>query len=354
MKYIGKIKGGRDVNIGVCSPNNHLVITGVSGSGKSVRILDIEEHIVENGDTIIALDVNGTHEENKEMYCFNHISAQKDGLDMKILDMSLINEGRETRMNFIEYLMETLCPKQLRGACQLASVRRAIEFAIRYREKFSTDMEAIACGLKEQEDSAALGAYNHLCPILEGNIFRDSEKRILEHKVNVISLKGLNPKTQKRVVEIVLNVLWRQIRIEGSSGHRFTLVMDEFQNLDFSQTSVLFQMLTEARKYGVDLILATQTLAIFSKKELAVINQAATKLFFQQSAADLKKIADLIGSDDREKWISMLSRLRIGRAIAVGELEVGGRRLHQPIVTSSVYQKSNFEVEMIWGGSKDA
>ena len=250
--------------------------------------------------------------------------------------------------------METLCPKQLRGACQLASVRRAIEFAIRYREKFSTDMEAIACGLKEQEDSAALGAYNHLCPILEGNIFRDSEKRILEHKVNVISLKGLNPKTQKRVVEIVLNVLWRQIRIEGSSGHRFTLVMDEFQNLDFSQTSVLFQMLTEARKYGVDLILATQTLAIFSKKELAVINQAATKLFFQQSAADLKKIADLIGSDDREKWISMLSRLRIGRAIAVGELEVGGRRLHQPIVTSSVYQKSNFEVEMIWGGSKDA
>lgn len=350
MKYIGKITGGRDVNIAETSPNGHLVITGVSGSGKSVRIADIERHIVRNGGTVIALDANGTHVRNEGINDCNYISAQKDGVNLKILDTTLVNEGRETQINLVEYILETICPRQLRGACQLACVRKAVEFAIRYRDEFLSDMEAIACGLKEQEDSAALGAYNHLCPILEGNIFRESEKRIQKRKINILSLQGLNPKTQKRVVEIILSVLWRQMRVKGCGDKRFTLVLDEFQNLDFSQDSVLFQMLTEVRKYGVDLLLSTQTLTIFSKKELAIVNQASTKLFFRQSSTDSKKVADLIDLNNKEKWISILAHLRVGQAVAVGELNIGGRRLSQPVITSSMYHERIIRE----GGSQDA
>ena len=101
----------------------------------------------------------------------------------------------------------------------------------------------------------------------------------------------------------------------------------------------MFQMLTEVRKYGVNLILSTQTLTTFSKKELAIINQAATKLFFQQSSTDLKKVAELVESGRKDKWITALSRLRIGQAVTVGELEIGGRQLQQPVITCSVYNK---------------
>lgn len=113
MKYIGKIASGRDVSITETSPNGHLVITGVSGSGKSVRIADIEEHIVENGGTVIALDVNGTHEKNEKSKYFNYISAQKDGLNREILYMSLVNEGNETQINFIGYVQSSTDSKKV-------------------------------------------------------------------------------------------------------------------------------------------------------------------------------------------------------------------------------------------------
>ena len=89
--------------------------------------------------------------------------------------------------------------------------------------------------------------------------------------------------------------------------------------------------------------MATQTLTIFSKKELAIINQAATKLFFQQSSTDLKKVADLIEPGHSDKWISKLLQLRLGQAIAVGELEIRGRKLQQPIITNSMYLKGSIQ-----------
>ena len=155
-------------------------------------------------------------------------------------------------------------------------------------------MEAIAHGLEEQDSQPAAGAYNHLCDILEGNFFRKSSKKFEEGKLNILSLRGINPKTQKRIIEIFLSVIWRGMRMSDENRKTWTIVIDEFQSLALERDSVLFQMLTEARKYGISLILATQTLSIFTKNELSVINQASTKLFFRQSITDARKIGELI------------------------------------------------------------
>lgn len=338
--YIGKISKGHIVNIGASSPNPHIIITGISGSGKSVRIEDIERQAIRNGGTILVFDIDGTHSKIDTEIC-NYISAQEDGLKIEFLDMSLVKQKKESIINLVQYVMETICPREMHGAVQLGTVRKAILFALENRKKYKSDMEAILQGLKEQEGTAAMGAYNHLCPILEGNIFRDSAKKIKKNKVNIISLQGINPKTQKRIMEIMLCVLWRKIRIAGSGKDRFMLVLDEFQNFDLRKETTLSQMLVEARKYGIQLLLATQTLTIFNKKELAVINQAATKLFFQQSSTDAKKVAELIEPNHKDKWCSELSRLRVGQAITVGALEIAGRSVHQPIITSSDYQEQN-------------
>lgn len=195
--------------------------------------------------------------------------------------------------------------------------------------------------MEDQEETAALGAYNHLYPILEGEIFRESEKAIQPGKLNIISLQSLNPKTQKQVAEIILAALWRDKRSSGAvTENKMTLVLDEFQNLDFQRGSVLFELLTEGRKYGLEIIMATQTLAIFSKKDLAIINQAAVKLFFQQSMTDLAGIASMIEPKHKEKWIEKLVDLQIGEAIAVGNLEVAGKKINQPILTHSYFNET--------------
>nr|WP_302141295.1 hypothetical protein [uncultured Schaedlerella sp.] len=240
--------------------------------------------------------------------------------------------------NLLEYVMTILCPRQLRGAVQQNAVREALKFAIRNQKNFSTEMEAIAEGLNVQDSTEAKGAYRHLCDILEGNIFRCSEKQIIERRLNIISLKGINPKTQKRIIEIFLGVYWKMLRTNENNLKKCTLVIDEFQNLAFETNTVLFQMLTEARKYKLQLILATQTLTVFSKKQLAVINQAAVKLFFQPNVVDIRQIADFIEPGKKENWFAKLRDLKIGQAITVGELEINGHPKSQPIVTYSDYQ----------------
>ena len=77
--YIGTISNGAEVMIGKASPNFHIVITGMSGTGKSVRIADIEKHILAENGTIVVLDVNGTHSGFMNDR-YNHISAQEDGV----------------------------------------------------------------------------------------------------------------------------------------------------------------------------------------------------------------------------------------------------------------------------------
>ena len=50
-------------------------------------------------------------------------------------------------------------------------------------------------------------------------------------------------------------------------------------------------------------------------------------------------IAKLVEPNQEKYWEPVLAKLKIGQAIAVGELEVeGGRRISRPIITRSAYK----------------
>ena len=334
LRYVGKMHKNMDVIISPSSPNNHVIMSGISGSGKSYRIEDMERRIVDRGGTVVVIDINGNHSLSIGNDV-SFISAQEDGLMLHLLDRKWVDEGKETISNLISYVIWAICPKQLRGACQISSVREAVKFALNHRSAFASDMDAIAYGLKKQNTQAAQGAYNHLYDVLEGKVFCNCRKKIRKHDLNIISLKGINPVTQKKIAEILLCAFWRQMRMYGEKNDAWTLVIDEFQNLNFAEGSALYQMLTEARKYHLSLLLATQTMSIFSKKERAILNQAAVQLFFRQAKTDERQIAALIDATKKEKWEMALKHLHVGEAIAVGDLQVNGRDIMQPVITTS-------------------
>lgn len=60
-RYVGNLQNGIKVRISSDSPNRSIVISGISGTGKSVRICDLENQIVAGGSTVIALDLDGSH-----------------------------------------------------------------------------------------------------------------------------------------------------------------------------------------------------------------------------------------------------------------------------------------------------
>ena len=56
---IGELKDGMAVRISQKSPNEHLLLVGTSGSGKSTRIKEIIQDSIRQGETVIAIDLNG-------------------------------------------------------------------------------------------------------------------------------------------------------------------------------------------------------------------------------------------------------------------------------------------------------
>lgn len=73
--------------------NKHVGITGMSGSGKSVRLNQLELNAVKDGKTVIVFDINQSHAAENiflpvrgeyESYV-NRIEAKSDGIDIKFL-----------------------------------------------------------------------------------------------------------------------------------------------------------------------------------------------------------------------------------------------------------------------------
>lgn len=190
--------------------------------------------------------------------------------------------------------------------------------------------------LKEQGDDVSIGVYSRLWDVLEGDFFRKKAKPFQKGMLNILSFKGISPSTQCHLIEIFMGVLWCKLRVGDSPATTsgITLSVDELQNLSVSRKSVLFELLTEARKYKLHLILATQSISVFDRMQISVLNQCATTLLFKSAANDLEKLLKLMNFDDKDTWRRILKNLQIGQAVTIGTLSCNGRKITSPVITT--------------------
>jgi DNA phosphorothioation-dependent restriction protein DptH len=81
------------------------------------------------------------------------------------------------------------------------------------------------------------------------------------------------------------------------------------------------KILTEGRKFGLNLILATQNIANFQKDETSRLFNASQKLFFKPTETEVKsyiKIISDITGDKQTNWAKKLLSLKQGECYAVG------------------------------------
>lgn len=104
------------------------------------------------------------------------------------------------------------------------------------------------------------------------------------------------------------------------------------------EDSVLLEMLCEARKYHVNIVLATQSIAGYRNDIKAALDKTAVHLYFQQELTDAKKVASLIDVNKKEMWENELKSLRIGKSIAVGCFRVRGKTISHPIIIKSDFK----------------
>lgn len=335
MKYVGVLADGTKVKISSDSPNRSIVISGISGTGKSVRICDLETQIIAGGSTVIAFDLDGSHSilSGEE----NVISVREDGIALKFLDAEILKKSANEMSLYICEVADLLFSATKAGDRQKGILRDAILWALKNRKCFGSDFEAIEAGLEEIGTERALGVRDKIWPLLKCNVFRESKREIQKGKINIISLEGLDPDLKVVISEILLKNLWKEALIVKEN--KITIIVDEFQHLLLNKKAMLVQLLTEGRKYGLDVILATQSLARFSNDTLVALNQAAVRLYFRPALNETKELALQIDSVNVERTMLMLKQLKIGESVAVGNLEFSGRQMNRPIVIKTNYKE---------------
>jgi len=181
---------------------------------------------------------------------------------------------------------------------------------------------------------------NKLSTMVKSNLFDEQDSQSWgeifnnpESDVNVVQLASFSKDIMQIATEFILWDLYAYACANGNKNSPLPIVLDEVQNLDHSLESPLGKMLTEGRKYGLSLILATQTLSMLSKEEQDRIFQASHKLFFAPAETETNTYAKLLEQSvpgkDRKYWIKELSRLQKGECISVGlHMDSHGRAVH--------------------------
>lgn len=339
--YVGNVNG-QQCCISQFAPNASICMTGISGSGKTVRMQKIELDCVQNGATVIVFDLNQTHTESQifasiyEEYDrhINRIEAIKDGINLSFLTPMQNAQGeQESLVGLVNAAVNALTAGQNMGPQQIGVLRNAVMNAVKNRPHFQTDVEAIAYFLIQDDDARANAVYQRLWTVLNSGVLRSSEKTILCGRINIVDFSMLDTLTKSTIVEIILSDIWRKVTVLGAEtmGTEIVLALDEFQLLSWKRSAVMRDILREGRRFGVKVLMATQTLDIFAKDVVSMLNQMANRLVFRPPTSEICRLAKMIDPKKYEMWSGQLACLQIGESIGLGDFIVGGQEVRHPI-----------------------
>ncbi len=106
-----------------------------------------------------------------------------------------------------------------------------------------------------------------------------------EQRVHILQFRGLEGKTQRVVVELLLWHLFFFLKSHGQSQLKLYCVLDEAHHLSFRDGGPVDSLLREARKFGLGMLFASQQPEDFSP---ATFSNSASKLVFQTADPTLK------------------------------------------------------------------
>jgi len=170
-------------------------------------------------------------------------------------------------------------------------------------------------------------------PFSSGEVGFDWDHLFLEQDplCNIFQLAGMDMYSGRLITEFILWDLYGHLQSKGKKTDPKVIVLDEVQNLDHKEGSPLSKYLREGRKFGLSLILATQTMSNMRKDERDRMFNAEHKLFFRPADTELKAFAEIAALATRQKvddWIRKLSSLSKGECYSIGRiLDQAGERL---------------------------
>lgn len=319
--------------------NHHIVILGKSGSGKTVMAQKLMLEIVEHGGTVLTFNSHCVLEDDQILNNYRtawgifaqSVDAYREGIGLPLFSQVCFSDGlREEPWDMVQSVVEALAAPINLGCKQRAALERACVSVASAGAYLSDGIAAIGEALQTDSSVASFEVINKLKPLFCRNVFYHSDDFLKPNRINVIHISKFDIFSQNMIEEMLLSYLWRLANAGIFKKKAIYVFIDEFQNLPCGKRATMGRFLSEGRKMGVNIILASQTLEK-GNTVMEKLMQASTCLFFKPAASDLSKIAKLISTENAKIWLSELASLRVGEYILNGAYTLSGKEFNTPI-----------------------
>ena len=246
------------------------------------------------------------------------------------------------------------------GDQQFSVLHRAVMDGVEFLKE-DMNLDAMLSVIEDMADdkkykAAAQTLYNKLRPFVldrpfahgKGGFDWDSIFLKKDPLCNIFQLKGVDMHSSQLITEFILWDLYGHLQAKGKKTDPKVIVLDEVQNLDHKEGSPLSKYLREGRKFGLSLILATQTMSGMKKDECDRMFNADHKLFFRPADTELTAFAKIAALSTRQKvddWVGKLSSLKKGECYSIGPaVDASGEKLilRQYKIKISSLEERNF------------
>ena len=323
--------------------NRHLLIFGSSGSGKTYAIQCLLSELALAGVSSFIIDYTDGFLKHQSESVYQDVCKPQEYF--VIQDPLPINPFKSYSTEIFpgKTIIERPFQVAIRvknilnsvytdfGSQQVAIIDKVLEAGLTANPNYN--LEGFVEDL-EEEGTRGESVANKIRTLVKMNCFDNTaatnlyEDEVREkHAVQIIQLTQIPKDLQRIITEFVLWDLWAYVQKHGHKNKPITIVLDEMQNLDHSADSPIDKLLREGRKFGISLVLATQTVSNFTNEQKDRLFQASTKLFFKPATTEISSFADLLSKVHPElrksDWIEQLNSLEKGQCFFAGYVDDG-------------------------------
>ena len=333
--YIGKYyEGNQELSVFTKSipgqDNDSYVILGESGYGKSVAAQSIVLQKANQSYGVLSIDIHDSsapeHLFPTFRKSFEQLSLRIDGyitpIPTTLFEPLHYADGTMESPADLSYTISNIITKYIKlSRTETAAFSDSLEYVISNLDDNPDIFPAILKTLDEFDTKASRSASAHLAPLLRHNVFRNQP--IKRHSgIEIINLSKFPPLFQKVIADLLLFDEFRTAS-QGGQPPRY-IYIDEMQNLSIDKDCYLGKILTEGRKYSLNVILASQSIREFNASERTMLCQANHKLLFHPALLEVKYYAELLASPQHRAEISdLLRNLEVGQCVFQGPIYIG-------------------------------
>lgn len=333
------------------SANLNMLLCGRSGEGKTVQAQNIIRQLAQQGETILACNLHGALDDDQLFPPFreafnafrNDIAAHDSGIPLGFFQRLEFPDGSMESVEDTAGATSDMISRTMKfGVDQRAILRAAIEGAFKCNNGRTATFSDVAQQLQGSGIKSASKLYERLRFLFTRDLFIEGHKAITPGRINVIQLGKFDLEVQEVIQELVLSYIWRLANTGRFKEHNLWLFIDEVQNVNAESNGSLARMISEGRKMGVNLILATQM--VLQGKTNSVqqrLPQAGLMLFYKPAANRMGLTAKMISPGDADTWALRLKNLRIGEFVATGNYCIGGLPINYPVVINARQEDIN-------------